>query len=122
VRVAVGQLFAVASLQRELARTSMRSLGRLVALDPAGSSQKRHLQRAVGALIVAGSELAWRPTRRASLGHTMRPAVRRELIIGLRELHAAIPTGRRGRTVVGTVISTTVGTTFAARARAARLR
>jgi hypothetical protein len=115
-------MFIVVPLQREMVRKSMRSFGRMVAADPAPRSPRHHFQRGVGALIVVGSELAWRPTRFASLAHTMRPTVRRELMIGLHELHAAIPSGRRGRTLAGTLMSASVGAAVVARVRAVRAR
>jgi hypothetical protein len=76
-----------------MVRVSARSFGRLVAGDPerigVSRSARGHFGRGVGSLIVVGSEIAGRPTRRASLAHTMRPTVRRELMVGLHELLAA---------------------------------
>jgi hypothetical protein len=73
-----------------MVRTSVRSFGQVVAADSViPRSVQQHVRRGVGALILVGSEVAWRQTRFAYVTHFMRPSVRRELLVGFNELRAA---------------------------------
>jgi hypothetical protein len=85
------------AIRREAARAVLEGIGRAVAFDDlipvrGRRSRPQHLRNGIGALLLATSHVAWRPTPLVGLFYLLRANVQSELSYGVEELgHALAP-------------------------------
>jgi hypothetical protein len=90
-------LFSTA-IRREALRAVLDAIGRAVAFDVdlglvrARRTRRQHLRNGIGALLLATSHVAWRPTPLVALFYLLKTNVQSELSYGVDELgHALAP-------------------------------
>jgi hypothetical protein len=86
------------AIRREVSRAVLDAFGRAVAFDVdlipvrARRSRRQHLRNGIGALLLATSHVAWRPTPLVALFYLLKASVQSELSYGVDELgHALAP-------------------------------
>jgi hypothetical protein len=86
------------AIRREVSRAVLDAIGRAVAFDVdlapvrARRSRREHFRNGIGALLLATSHVAWRPTPLVALFYLLKANVQSELSYGVDELgHALAP-------------------------------
>lgn len=109
-------------IRHEVARALLARAGRAVALDRLPVRNRTrwgHLRNGTGAIVEAGSQLAWRPTLFVWLYYLTRASVQSELGYGFGELGLALrpPESARGRALLVTLPFVAAALVVASRTR-----